>query len=66
MIPATPLRRICRRLRALEDAITAQRKRIAVETCERRLQVERATLARLLNELDRLLVESDLTRAAAE
>jgi hypothetical protein len=55
----------CRKLRALEDAIEAQRKIIANEGSGSERSVERQRLAQLLHELDRLLTQNNVTEYAA-
>ena len=55
----------CRKLRALEDAIAAQRKIIATEGSDSERSVERQRLAQLLHQLDGLLTQSNVTEYAA-
>jgi len=61
--PVIGLRDTCRRLRTLEEAIVAQRKHVAEETDQRRAQTARARLARLLSELDEVLVAGEMAVA---
>jgi hypothetical protein len=63
--PVIGLRDTCRRLRALEDAIAEQRKRLVNETDKRRTQAARARLATLLSELDELLAAAEMGIARA-
>ena len=63
--PVIGLRDTCRRLRELEEAIAAQRRRVAEETGQRgaqsaRAQTARARLARLLSELDEFLGAAEM------
>ncbi|HMK81914.1 MAG TPA: hypothetical protein VK438_19835 [Xanthobacteraceae bacterium] len=59
-VPVIGLRDTCRRLRALEEAIARQRKRVAAQGEGRRAETARATLATLLAELDDLLAAADM------
>jgi len=56
------LRQACRRLRELEEAISAQRKLIAAESIGCDAAAERAHLGRLLSDLDEMLAECNLVR----
>ena len=58
--PVIGLRDTCRRLRALEEAIAAQRRRVAEETDQRHAQTARARLAKLLGELDEVLAAAEM------
>jgi len=59
-VPVIGLRDTCRRLRALEETIARQRKRVAAESEGRHAVAARATLALLLSELDELLTAADM------
>ena len=63
--PVIGLRDTCRRLRALEEAIARERKRLADATDKRRMETARARLATLLSELDQLLAATDMGIARA-
>jgi len=58
--PVIGLRDTCRRLRALEEAIAVQRRRVSEETDQRRVQTARARLATLLCDLDQVLATAKM------
>lgn len=63
--PVIGLRDTCRRLRALEEAIAVQRRRVSQETDQRRVQTARTRLATLLSDLDQLLATAKMRPSPA-